>query len=175
MNKALLAAGAMLGMTGAAQAQTVQLDATPYGISVRVGLGLPIDSGLTDFSSNLFDFGFEYTLNRSLFGSGETFLSVGFLTRSLNFENGTLWPIHINQRFYGNYRGTGRFGDRAYTYVGLGVTIIDIRGTSTRFSARGGVGLELGEKLYTEAGINLGDGSSGVRPNFVSLSLGYRF
>jgi hypothetical protein len=171
--KTLAALVAVLGISSVASAQSRDaIDLYPYNFSVRAGAVFPIDSTFSRVGNTLIGLGFEYDFGRSLLAGGETYLSLDYQTAGFQGNRGSAFPIAINQRFY---TGNREIGNRTYAFVGIGVTVVDVVSTDTVLSARGGVGLELGERTYAEGTLFIGDKTGGVRPNAIGLFLGYRF
>ena len=145
---------------------------TPTNISLRIGVALPIEKSLSDVASNFLAFGLEYTLDKSIFGNGETYIALDWWSKSALQTDQRVSPLTINQRFYGAERSGNR---RTYTYLGLGVAFTDFGGSDQGVVFRGGFGVELGEATFSEFGVTVGDRAGAVRPNAVTFSVGYRF
>jgi hypothetical protein len=172
-NVLTIAAAALCVAT--ASAQTQDPDALiPVNVSVRLGVGLPIDNDLRDFSSLFIGFGLEYKTNRSLLANGETFIAAD-LFKGDKSDSGYVIPLTLNQRFY-----TGNIGDGRRTYAFVGVGIGFLKGQDnwdTALAVRGGLGAELGERIFVEGSLTLTDKASraGFNGNLIGLYLGYRF
>jgi hypothetical protein len=173
MRKILYGAIGLAGLCLSASAIAQDnFDPTPSNINVRLGVSLPLDNALSNYGSPLIGLGVEYQLNSSLAGSGVTYLSLDYLTSSSQFSGG-VYPFCINHRFYLN---NDRGGHRTYAFVGVGGAIIDINGGSnTVLAARGGLGADIGEKLFFETTLLLTDSSHDQSADSISLYIGYRF
>jgi hypothetical protein len=119
----------------------------------------------------LIDVGVEYQMPNSFLPSGETYFSLDYMAASWNGEKGSNFPFAINERFYSH----GYYGHRSYIYLGIGIDFMDVTSSNTVIAARGGLGEELGERIFTEVGANVGDKRDGVAPDAITASLGYRF
>ena len=171
-NKALATLAAVVGVCGVASArQSDAINAYPYGLSVRFGVGFPIDDNYSNMTNNLLGLGIEYQLNNSLLKTGETYLSLDYLSKDLRGDN-TVFPFLINQRFYSSSKTSG---NRSYAFLGLGVSFVDDAGSTTVLSGKAGLGMELGERIFAEGAVYLGDRAHNIRPNALAVYLGYRF
>jgi len=145
---------------------------TVTNIAIRVGGVLPIDNRLSDTVDGLFGLGLEYTMGKSLFKTGETYLALDWMFDSISGSKVNIYPLTINQRFYYGSDSTRR----SYGFVGLGAFIIDGARSDTTLGVRGGFGTELGQNLFAEAAATFADSSKAkVRANTIGLYLGYRF
>lgn len=175
MRNLLTIAAASLGVATASNAfaQTQDPDALiPVNISIRAGIALPIDNSLRQFSSSLFALGAEYQLDHSLLRSGQTYFALDFFKGDRS-DTGYVIPFTINQRFFARQLTGGR---RTYFFLGAGIGFLkgDDNWTQT-FIGRGGVGAELGERIYLEAALTLGDKRKDISANNVGFYVGYRF
>lgn len=176
--KFMAAALAAVGIVGGAIAQeTAKIDATPSYLTFRGGLLFPLDDNLRE-SSDLFGaIGIDYEFPTQLIRGSTTYASIDWWFRTSNGDNGNVFPIAINQRFYS--KGGSKFYDegRSYFFVGAGVAIIDVAGKSTgKWMLRGGVGMEIGPNVIAEGVITFSDESSTkVRANGIGVYLGYKF
>lgn len=164
------AAVAAFGVCGIASAQSEQK--IPSNLSLRVGVALPIEKSLSDVAKTFLSLGAEYTLDSSLFGSGDTYIAVDYWARNFVGSSDRVLPVTLNQRFYGPYRAGGR---RTFTFVGLGLAFVDFGQSESAVCFRGGFGVELGENTFTEFAATVGDRAGNVRPNALTFSIGYRF
>ena len=175
MRNLLTIAAASLGVATASNAfgQTQDPDALiPVNVSVRAGIGLPLDNDLRRISSSLFAFGLEYQIDRSLLRSGQTYFALDFFKGDRS-DNGYVIPFTIDQRFFTRQLTGGR---RTYFFVGASIGFLkgDEKWTQT-FIGRGGVGAELGERIYVEGALTLGDKRQSISANNIGLYVGYRF
>lgn len=181
MSKKLMAlALAAMGITGIAAAQSAdtRIDATPSYLTFRGGLLFPLDSNLRENSDLYGSLGVDYEFPTQLVKGSTTFASVDWWLRTSNGDNGNVFPIAINQKFYSNNKGNGFYADgRSYFFIGAGVAIIDVAGkSSSKWMLRGGVGMEIGPNVIAEAIATFSDESSAkVRANGIGVYLGYRF
>ncbi|MCW5937301.1 MAG: hypothetical protein KIT11_08350 [Fimbriimonadaceae bacterium] len=162
---------AALGLAALAPAQTVQ---TPTNLAFRIGYVYPIDAKTRDSVRNFFGIGAEYFFNHSLVRNGELTLSADWLGKTGSGDKGNIFPIFLNQRFYGGSR-TGDEYNRSYFYVGAGIAIVDVTRTDTVLAARVGWGMEFGEHLFGETTLIHSDDASGARATSLGFYLGYRF
>ncbi len=172
---ALMAVGIVGGAI--AQSDDTRIDATPSYLTFRGGILFPLDDNLRKSSDLFAGFGVDYEFPTQLIKGSTTYLSADWWLRTSSGDNGNVFPIAINQRFYG--KGGSRFyeGGRNYFFAGLGVAIIDVAGrSSSKWMLRGGVGTEIGPNIIAEAVLTLSDESStNVRANGVGVYLGYKF
>lgn len=177
MKKTFLVAAvaAAFSINGVAAAQYVPktMDLTARGVSIRLGVGLPIDSNLRDSGASLTNVGIDWQFGRSLLPGGEGYLSVDWFAKNFRGKKGTVFPVMVNQRVY---QGED-YGTRSYYFFGVGLTNLDFDGGSDSvLGLRAGIGKELGESTFFELGGSLSDkGKSGVRGNLFTLNIGYRF
>ena len=175
MRNLLTIAMASLGVVAASNAygQTQDPDALiPVNITVRAGIALPLDNDLRRSNSSLFAFGLEYKIDRSILRSGETYFALDFF-KGDRTDNGYIIPVTIDQRFYTRQLTGGR---RTYVFVGAGIGFL--KGTdrfTQTFVARGGLGAELGERIFIEGALTLGDKRQDISANNIGLYVGYRF
>jgi hypothetical protein len=170
--KALATLAAVACVCGVASAQTSTVDAYPYGISVRFGVGFPIDDNYSNMANTLIGAGIEYQLRSPIFKGGESYISLDYFTKDTSGSNGTVFPLLINHRFYTGSKATG---NRTYAFLGLGVSFVDDGASTSVISGKAGLGMELGERIFAEGAVYLGDRASTIRPNALALYVGYRF
>lgn len=180
MSKKFMAmALAAIGIVGGAFAQgsDTRIDATPSYLTFRGGIVFPLDDNLRESSDLFGGLGVDYEFPSQLIKGSLTYASLDWWFRTSNGDNGNVFPIAINQRFYGK-SGNSMYPDgRSYFFVGLGVAIIDVAGKSSgKWMVRGGVGTEIGPNIIAEAIATFSDESSTkVRANGIGLYLGYKF
>lgn len=174
MRNVLTIAVAALGVA-TASAQSQDPDALiPVNVSIRLGIGLPLDNDLRDVSSSFLAFGLEYQTNRSLLKGGQTYFAAD-LFKSDKSDTGYIVPVTLNQRFFTKTIADGR---RTYAFAGVGAAFLKGQDNwDTSIAVRGGLGAELGEKIFLEGSLTLTDKSSraGFNGNLIGLYLGYRF
>lgn len=180
MSKKFMAmALAAIGIVSVASAQSddTRIDATPSYLTVRGGVLFPLDDGLRDASDFWGVIGLDYEFPTQLIRGSTTFLTGEWWLRTSSGDNGNIFPITINQRFYA--KGGNRYypEGRNYFFLGAGVAIIDVGGQSSgKWMIRGGVGTEIGPNILVEASASFSDESkSGARANGVGVTFGYRF
>ncbi len=174
MRNVLTIAAAALGVATASNAfgQTQDPDALiPVNISVRLGIGLPLDNDLRDQSSLLGALGLEYRLDNSLLRSGETYFALDFF-KGNRTDQGYIIPFTLNQRFYTRQIADGR---RTYAFIGAGIGFLKSDSWTQSFVGRGGLGVELGQRIFVEGALTLGDKKENISANNIGLYLGYRF
>lgn len=174
-NFALAALTLTLGLpvVASAQLQSNPPDVTPYNIAIRGGLGFAVlDNSIRDVSNTWINLGLEYTFDKSFIKDSTSYLSVDWFGKSGSGGKGNFFPISLNQRFMLQKPINGY---DAYFFVGLGVSVLDIKTTNTVLGARGGVGVDLGPHLFGEAAAYLTTGSDGVHGNIISVAVGYRW
>ena len=175
MRNLLTIVAASLGVAVASNAygQTQDPDALiPVNVSVRLGIGLPLSNELRDFSSTLLAVGAEYQIDRSLLRSGKTYFALDFFKGDRS-DTGYVIPFTINQRFFARQLTGGR---RTYFFLGAGIGFLkgEEHWTQT-FIGRGGVGADLGERIFLEGALTLGDKRRDISADNIGIYLGYRF
>ena len=175
MRNAFTIAAAALGVATASNAfgQTQDPDALiPVNVSVRLGIAFPLDNNLRDQTSLLGALGVEYRIDNSFFSKGDTYFALDFF-KGNRTDDGYIIPFTINQRFYTRQTVDGR---RTYAFGGLGIGFLKGNNDWTQtFVARGGVGAELGQRIYLEGALTLGDKRKDISANNIGLYVGYRF
>ena len=177
--KFMAVALAAVGIVGGAMAQSdsTRIDATPSFLTFRGGLVFPLDNNLREASDLFAGLGVDYEFPTQLIRGSTTYFSADWWLNTSTGDNGNVFPLAVNQRFYG--KGGNRFYEegRNYFFVGLGVAIIDVGGKSSgKWMIRGGVGTEIGPNIIAEGVVTFSDESStGVRANGIGVYLGYRF
>lgn len=144
----------------------------PVNVSVRLGVGLPIDGDLRDISSSLFGIGLEYKIDRSLLSGGDTYFALDYLRTGSKGDKGQIIPFTLNQRFYLRQLSEGH---RTYGFAGVGVAWLNGDEWSTRLAGRLGLGAELGDRIFFEGALTLTDKGDTFSGNTIGLYLGYRF
>jgi hypothetical protein len=145
----------------------------PVNISVKAGVGIPLDSALSDVAHTFIALGGEFQLPTSLMKGSETFFNLDWFTKSFG-GNPSFLNLSVNQRFYlGNDRMPGR---RHYVFVGVGADFLNVFTSDTVVAARAGLGTELGENIFAEIAGYVGDKSNNnVHPDVLGVFVGYRF
>lgn len=170
----LLSAALMLAVTAHASSGANQFG-SPNNIAFRIGIAYSFDDSTRSAGGTLFGVGMDYYLERSLFGpEGEAYVSLDWLTGTKSGSNVQMFPLMINQKWFGeprNLDGT----QRTYWFVGGGIVFLGNDDTVTTFGARGGVGMELSDVLFIEGTVLVGGSGRGVRPSSVGAYVGYRF
>lgn len=171
------AIAAAFGLCGAASAQfQTPYSGEPHGVTIRGGIAFPFDSHLRDISKTFIGAGLEYSLTHEWIPNSTTFLSVDWFGKNANGQKGNVFPLAINQRFYTG-KSVRKLNDtRAYWFVGVGYTFVDVTSSFNKPSARGGVGADIGPNFVLEAaGYVSGKGPDGVSANAIGIYAGYRF
>ncbi len=179
MSKKLIAmALAAIGIVGGAVAQSddTRIDATPSFLTFRGGLVIPWDDNLREVSDLFGGIGIDYEFPSQIVRGALTYFSADWWFRTSNGDNGNVFPLAVNFRFYNN-AGLSYYPEgRTYFFVGVGAAIIDAGKSSAEWMLRGGVGAELGPNVIGEAVLTFSDESSTkVRANGIGFYLGYRF
>ncbi len=171
----LAACAATLGLSAGAFAQfggTHTLDATPNQFNIRGGIILPIDNSLRDLNNAWIGVGLDYRFEKSLLKLGETYLSIDWIGQSSSGTDFNVFPVMLNQRFWGE----GTPGARTYTFLGLGVVFFDAGPADSVYAVRGGVGKELNNMVFVEGALTLsGKDDNGRVANNLGFYVGYRF
>jgi len=180
MRNSFLAATALgvtvLSASAFGQVVHTPVDATPYNISIKASLYWPLDSNLQHVDHLFGGGGLEYLFPTQIIKGSETYMEFDALLHTTASSNVSVFPLTINQRFYGG-PGSSLFGrdGRSFFFLGGGFSWIDPKGQA-KLTFHGGFGADLGPKVFTEAGLFLSDAdSSGLRNSGVMLSIGYRF
>jgi len=162
-----------LAITGiAAAASGNAIDATPTGLSLRGGVAFPIDGSYSRGQSALINLGLEFELPTPLLSGGETFISLDYQTKGFQGDRGSVFPLCINQRFYGKGRPEG---NRTFGFLGFGVAFVDYTSSTAVVAFRGGFGAELSQNVFVETELTIAEAASGLRPNSIGICVGYRF
>jgi hypothetical protein len=172
MRRITFAALAALSCGAFAQSGPEITDWNPTNASLRAGVNIPVDSGLSNLGNTLIAAGVDYRFGRPLFASGESYASLDYFAKNLKFQRGSVMPLAVNHRFY---FGQCPIGSRTYGFLGVGVAFIDYNDSNTVAMARGGIGAELGDAIFFEATGYISDQADGARANSFAFYLGYRF
>lgn len=173
MKRTLWLAGLGLGLVAVAPAQGSSFG-YPSNAALRVGAAYPLDGTTRNVVNNFIGVGFDYFLDKSLFGEGETTISIDWLGKSGSGAKGNAFPIMINQRFY-NGPELEAGGGRTYWFAGAGVALMDITSSDTVWAIRGGVGKEFGPNIFGELTFIYSDDAAGARATSIGAYVGYRF
>ncbi len=178
MNRIALSVAALaFAGIAAAQYSSEKLDPTPYGFTLRGGIGMPIDRDLKDVSKTWLTLGAEFNFNKSWIRDWETTISGDWFGKSGNGEKGNFFPLMINQRIYLG-EGSPDGGQRAYLTLGAGIVIFDLpeSRTDTVFGGRAGLGFELSRSIVFEANGFFSDKiDRSTRGSIFQFAFGYRF
>jgi hypothetical protein len=180
MRNSFLAATALgatvLSASAFGQVSHTPVDATPYNMSFKGTLYLPIDDALRDIDNWFIGGGLEYLFPTQIIRGSETFLELDAFLHTTSSSNLTIIPLTINQRFWGK-PGSSLFGGtgRTFFYVGVGATWFDPFGQA-KLTGHFGIGSELGPRTYTEASLFVAESDNrGFRNTGLTFSIGYRF
>jgi hypothetical protein len=180
MRNSFLAATALgatvLSASALGQVSHTPVDATPYNMSFKGSLYLPIDDTLRSIDNWFVGAGVEYLFPTQIIRGSETFLELDAFLHTTAGSNLTIIPLTLNQRFWGK-PGSGLFGSegRTFFYVGAGVTWFDPRGQA-ELTGHFGIGSELGLRTYVEASLFVAEADRrGFRNTGATFSIGYRF
>ena len=166
----------VLSASAFSQVTHTPVDATPYNISIKAGLYWPIDSNLRSVDKLFSGLGLEYLFPTQIIRGSETYLEFDALLHTTASSNVTVFPLTINQRFWGA-PGSSLFGHqgRSYFSLGGGVTWIDPKGQA-KLTLHGGVGSDIGPRIFLEASLFVSEGdNTGLRNTGALFSVGYRF
>jgi hypothetical protein len=169
-----VAAVSALGISATAVAQTNFPNGTytPTNISIKGGVGLPLDSNLSNIVSTFIAVGGEFQLPEPLIKGGDTYFNLDWFTKSLGGTPSFL-NLSINERWYmGSDKLVGR---RKYLFLGAGMDFLNITRSDDVVAIRGGLGAELGENIFAEVAGYLGDQADGIHPDVLGVFIGYRF
>jgi hypothetical protein len=172
------AVACVLGLGALSSAQLGELgveDWTPHDTSFRIGGLLGMDQGLRQGGQGgLIGLGLDYNFRGSLIRGTDTFLSIDWFGPSFRFDQGNVIPVMLNFR---SHNAGPMFGARStYWFGGLGVIFVNVGQQDTVWGARAGVGMNLGQHIFSEATIVFGGQARGnVTPTAVGLYIGYRF
>lgn len=163
---------AALGL--AATASYAQFEGAGEGLSLKIGGAYFFDNTTRNQTGDLaLGLGAELTFGNSLFGRGETFFAVDWMSRGLSGNRGNILYYTVNQRFYDD--DSFEVEDRRYFFVGVGFATVDVVSSRTVFALRGGAGVEFSRNLFAEATLFLSESVSGASGNGVGVFVGYRF
>jgi hypothetical protein len=180
MRKSFVAAitlgATVLSASAFAQVEHGGTDAYPYSLSLKGSFYLPIQDNLRDVDNWFAGGSLEYLFPTQLIRGSETFLEVGAYVHTTASSNVTIFPVTLNQRFWGK-PGSSLFGrdGRSYFYVGGGVTWIEPR-AAAKLTAHVGAGTDIGPKTFLEAALYFAEqDNNGLRNTGAVFSIGYRF
>jgi hypothetical protein len=154
--------------TSSTSSQNKQWDVTPYGYNFRVGVAFMSDDALND-DENWFSLGVDWNIEKSILNTGNSFLSIDFITQNFDGDGGTIWPVMLNNRFF---TGDGN----TYLIAGIGGMVVDLEGEAEFvLGGRLGAGVNFGEHLFLNGWYNFSRKVDGVNPSHLGVYLGYRF
>ena len=138
---AIVSAIAISGLASA-QYNPSPVEVHASGLTIRGGVVIPADNNLRDFSKTLLGVGGEYSFTHEFVQGAETYLSIDWFGKTASGGKGNIFPVCINERFYTGKSRYGK-GGRAYFFVGVGTTFIDITASTNArslafFGPRGG-------------------------------------
>lgn len=164
---------ALTAVAGVVAAQSDQtLDLTPSNIQIRGGIYLPFDQNLRSISDNYAAIGVDIIFPQEWIPKSKTYLSIDWLAKSLSGAHGNVFPVMINQKWYGQTYNNML----TYMFVGAGATFFDVYSSDVVFGARAGVGVDLGPNVFLEGTYYWSDESSGNVSNIgAAFYLGYRW
>jgi hypothetical protein len=172
--KKIFALLAALCACGAALAQVDEntTNFTPSGITLRAGIGFPVDSALRDDRAFGLLLGLDYELAGTIFGSTDLYLGFDYIT----LDQG-VFGISVNRRFpssMGNIFGNRQLSSHAFLGVG-GAFVDGISMSDAAFIVRGGFGFEMAQNTFVEIGGWIGADVNDVNPSAFFITIGYRF
>lgn len=170
---------AAIGIVGGAYAQSddTRIDATPSYLTFRGGLVFPLDDNLRESADLFGGIGLDYEFPTQIVRGATAYFSADWWVRTSNGDNGNIFPLAVNLRWYTGGGNSYYKEGRSYYFLGAGVAIIDVGGSSSaKWMLRGGVGTQLGPNVIAEAIATFSDESdSKVRANAIGVYLGYKF
>lgn len=171
MKKLITLAIATVGMATMAAAQSDAMN----NMTVRAGIAFPTTGDLN--GGTFIGAGLDFDFGKSWFGgSGTTYFSIDWLSKSTSGTRGNLFPMHINQKFW-LQQATEEGGMPFYGFIGVGATVIDFPPASTVLSGRFGIGTQVNEHFNVEGAIVFTGRtrSSNILGNHIGIYLGYKF
>jgi hypothetical protein len=164
---------AISAVAGVAAAQSdTKLDLTPSNVQIRGGIYLPFDTTMRGISDNYAAIGVDILFPQDWIPQSKTYLSIDWLAKSLSGSHGNVFPVCINQKWYGKTYDNMN----TYIFVGAGATFFDIYASDVVFGARGGIGIDLGTNIFLEGTYYWSDASTGNVSNIgTAFYLGYRW
>jgi hypothetical protein len=148
---------------------------TPVNITVKAGVGVPLDSNLSNVVTNFVAVGAEFQLPTPLIRGGDTYFSLDYFTKSFS-GTPSFVNLSINQRYYIGTSSEKALGHRKWAFIGAGMDFMNITTSDNVFAARAGLGAELGENIFAEVAGYVSDKSSdGIHADVAAFFIGYRF
>lgn len=172
MNKILAVAAAVgaLGVSAFGQAQK-KYDFTPYNYGFRLGASFAQDSALNETDDTLLTIGVDYNFGTSILRRGDSFASLDLASGEFGAEDGSLWSLMMNNRFYFD-----EVSKQSYLIVGIGALFTDLDESDVLFGGRVGLGFNVGENLYLVGQYTFGQKTGGdINPAHTGFFVGYRF
>ena len=181
MKKILILGAALAATSVTAFADThtihtkIQADSlVPTNVTMRLGAFIPGDTTMKDSSATWYTLSLEYIPGNQFISGSETYLMMEYFGKSTSGKGWAL-PITVNQRVIVN-GANSESHQKTYAFIGVGAAFMDIVDSNTVLMFRGGLGLELGQKIVAEiAGYMSGKDRNDVRLNGLGFSLGYKF
>jgi hypothetical protein len=170
MKKTTLLIAALFGSVMAAQAQYSQ-NLTLSNLNIRIGGAYPMEDRTRDFTGNQFAIGFDFRNSYSLIKGSQGYFSFDWYAGSSSGKKGKIFPILWNQKFTLSQKE----GFAPYYFAGVGMASVDFTSQKWVFAYRGGVGVDLGERIFTELTYLGSEAQGGVRVNSLGLFVGYKF
>ncbi len=145
----------------------------PVNMNIRGGFVYPLEDATRNATGNMFGIGLDFNTNMNLLKGGRGFLSIDFTGKSLDFKGNSIISVMYNQRFpFGYNKSTDA---ATYLFGGLGVSFIDIGTSKAVWGARGGLGTDLGEKMFAELTFTFSGDANGAKGNSAGVYVGYKF
>ncbi len=148
-------------------------DYTPTNLAFRLGFAYPLNDTTRDLSKRFIGVGADYYFPTQFIRGSQTYLSIDWLGKSGNGAKGNVFPIMLNQKFYGRNQEEGRAN--SYGFFGIGIAVVDVTSTKTVVGGRVGFGVDLGPNIFVEAAFTITDNANGAKGDNVGLWLGYHF
>ena len=83
-------------------------DYTPTNLAFRLGFAYPLNDTTRDLSKRFIGVGADYYFPTQFIRGSQTYLSIDWLGKSGNGAKGNVFPIMLNQKFYGRNQEEGR-------------------------------------------------------------------
>jgi len=147
-------------------------DYTPTNLAFRLGFAYPLNDVTRDLAKRFIGVGADYYFQTQFIRGSTTYLSIDWLGKSGSGAKGNLFPIMLNQKFYGQ---AAEGSSRSYGFFGVGVAVVDITSTKTVVAGRLGFGIDMGPNIFAEAAFTITDNASGAKGDNVGLWIGYHF
>lgn len=162
---------AAIGLAAISAAQTTDL--TPVNMSFRFGGAYPLEDATRSVTGNMFAFGLDFNSKFTLFKTSEAYFSVDYYGKSVAGRARSFLPVMFNQRFNLDYNPERV--QKTYYFLGIGAVNVDVTSSKWVAGARGGIGMEYGEHLFSELTLMVSSDANGAKATSAALFIGYKF